>query len=144
MKARQFPKLGGLHIASLFIIIFCLPSCLLFNWVDNIRAKANQCCNFDPSSRVVNFNCGNEKIIFIRIVFASLQPNTSGVIFYESNFDPSTNQITIPKIQDTTKSSRSVIIYLWNANQVIHDYSIEVTPTDWTSGKLIYGHYSYR
>jgi len=85
----------------------------------------------------LSFNCGKDSILFIRISFAAST-------FYEAEYAPPVKEIIIPPIPDFVKSNRDIKIDIWNSNQVIWDYSIIVTPSDWQAGKLIYSHYSYR
>ena len=132
MSIRLINKNRGLLIGV--FAFFTLQSC----WpINKIRAKANQCCNFSPTTNKLSFNCGKDSIIFMRISFA-------GKTFYEQEYIPPVKEILIPIIPDSIKINRKIRIDVWNSNQVIHDYSITITPIDWQVGKLIYSNYSYR
>ena len=120
-----------------------LQSCF-FNERLSKRKKANQCCSFDPQQNKLAMNCASEKVIFVRIAWESGDPVSGGKIFFESGFNPSVNEIVVPAIPDSIKNSKTIYIYLWNASQVIYDYSLQVHPEDWKIGKVVYGRYSYR
>lgn len=72
------------------------------------------------------------------------EPDQPGTLFYEQTFTPSENMIILPRPDDKIIQSKTMIIYVWYENHVIHDYRIYVNPADWTGEKLLYGRYSYR
>ncbi|HMI79900.1 MAG TPA: hypothetical protein VK484_13970 [Ferruginibacter sp.] len=125
------------------VLIMALQSCV-FGWLGKVRAKANECCNFETKFNKVNFRCGDEKIIFLRISVASNTPNVAGRTFYEAEYIPPVNELIIPELPDSIKQTREIIIDVWKANQTIQDYRMEVTSGDWQSGNTVYSRYSYR
>ena len=128
---------------TMIVLSLQTQSCF-FNGRLSKREKANQCCSFDPVQNKLVLNCGNVKIIFIEISVSSMQEGVSGTTFYKQSVDPPVNELLFPNIPDSIKYTRNITIDIWNSNQVIYDYSIGVTPEDWKTGKLVYGHYSYR
>jgi hypothetical protein len=109
-----------------------------------LRAKANECCNFNPMLNKLTLKCVNEKMVFVRVSIGSVRPGISGETFYEANFDPPLNEIILPSLPDSFKQLRTITIDIWNSNQTIYDYSIIVLPENWKSEKLVFAKYSYR
>jgi len=131
------------YFLPLFFLILN-TSCFPIFSLKKIRAKANECCNFNPIQNKVTLRCGDKKIIFIRISIGSINPNISGETFYEANFNPPINETILPTLPDSIKQKRTISIDIWNTNQVIHDYRIKVIPENWKSEKLLFAKYSYR
>jgi hypothetical protein len=128
----------------LIFLIQLNTSCYSLFSLGKIRAKANQCCNFNPMQNKLTLNCKNEKIVLVRVSTGSIQPDIAGETFYQARFDPPQNEIILPSLPDSVKELRTITIDIWNSNQTIYDYTLTVLPENWKSEKVIFAKYSYR
>jgi hypothetical protein len=126
---------------TLLLLLACggLSSCFLL-W----SSMKTRCCYFDPSQNKITLNCPGQKIKALRVILTSVhEPSLFDSVILEGTVADS-NEFTIPRPADSTLISKIMYICVWYENYVIWDYTITVKLGDWNSGKLLYGHYSYR
>ena len=129
-----------LHIILISCSVFLISCSHIFI---SKKTKYTKCCYFEPSLNKLYLSCTDKKINALRILVQG-ESNEFGKIIFEKRFVNPLSEIFIDRPADSIIHSRTIILYIWYQNYLMHDYSINIKPEDWIKNETLYAIYNYR